>query len=255
MTSPIVSSRSLRSAPASNLVPTALWLLNRQLDIVWWFLGLVVVVFAVSLPAIGRAGEPLPLSIWEAFAGNGPGWFLMAMGATAVSTYLPTVVAHGVTRRRFALSTTLALAACAAVLAVVVVIGYQYETAVYRRVSWDHVLLGSHMFGSTDQLHLVMAEYWVRYLLFGLVGVLSGYGFYRVGGWWGTALLPLTTLLPLAIGSRLLGQGTEVLSVPEWLAYMSATPSGALLTIGFMAVLFVVIRALLATVPLRTTVT
>lgn len=236
------------------------WLLNRQLQIVWWFLGLVVLVFTFAYPLIGRAGGDLPFSIWESFAANGPGWFLLAMGSTAVTTYLPMLVANGLTRARFTLAAAIALAACALLLAAFVAAGFLYETYMFERLGWAHTLNGNHLFVSTSQVHLVVAEYAVRYLLFGLAGLLAGYAFYRVGGWWGTALLLFTVALPLGVGNALfdLQIGASAFSWSETgmrtvigLGVGAASGVGLALAFGFAIVLVAVSRALIATVPIR----
>lgn len=242
------------------LVPVARWLLQRQLAIVWWFLGLVVVVFGVAYPTIGRAGGDLPLSIWESFAANGPGWFVLAMGATAVTTYFPMVVANGMTRARFTYSAALAVAGCAAVLAVAIAVGFAYESSMYRVYGWEHVLNGDHLFTSTSQAHLIVAEYAVRYLLFGLVGLLAGYGFYRFGGWWGTALLLFTVVLPLGLGAALLDL-RPAKGILEWpdvglriatsLGMGAGSAAGLGLALVLEMILLLVTRALIATLPIR----
>lgn len=242
------------------LLAPARWLLNRQLQIVWWFLGLVFLVFVFAYPLIGRAGGDLPFSIWESFAANGPGWFVLAMGSTAVTTYLPMLVANGLTRARFTLAAALALAACALLLATVVAAGFLYEAYMFERLNWAHSFNGDHLFATTSQVHLVVAEYAVRYLLFGLSGLLAGYAFYRVGGWWGTALLLFTVALPLAVGNALLnlGIGEGSFSWAETgvrtatgLGVGAASGVGLALALAFGIVLVAVARALISTVPIR----
>ena len=255
----------LERAPAhkalrrSGVIPVARWLLGRQLEIVQWFLGLVVLVFGVAYPAIGRSGGELPLSIWESFAANGPGWFALAMGATAVTTYLPMIIANGMTRARFTASAALALAGCATLLAVVIAAGFNYESYMYRLYGWHHALNGSHVFASSSQVLLIVAEYAVRYLLFGLVGLLAGYGYYRVGGWWGTALLPVTVVLPLGVGAYLLDfqlvwttEQTGLLTrTGTALGFGAGNAAGLVLALVFCALLVFVTRAIMSTVPIR----
>ena len=241
------------------LLPSARWLLNRQLEIVRWFLGLVVLVFGLAYPLIGRSGGDLPFSIWESFAANGPGWFVLAMGATAVTAYLPMLVASGATRSRFTLAAALAIATCAFILAVLVAAGFVYETYMFESRGWSHALNGAHVFASTTQAHLVVAEYTVRYLLFGLAGLLAGFGFYRAGGWWGTGLLLFTVVLPLGVGNALLN--VRIGEPQTWadlgvgtatgLGVGSASAVGLGLALAFAVVLVVVARALMSTMPIR----
>lgn len=256
----------LERAPASSevrqpgLLAPARWLLNRHLGILWWFLGMVVLVFGFAYPAIGRSGATLPFSIWETFAANGPGWLILAMGATAVTTYLPMLVANGLTRGRFTLVATLALAGCALILAAVIAAGFVYESYMFGRSGWPHTLNGDHLFPTTSHVHLVVVEYAVRYLSYGLAGLLAGYGFYRAGGWWGTALLPFTVIVPLGVSSALfdLRVGGGAFSWAEagqrtalGLGVGGASGTGLALASAFAIVLLVVTMRLMSRLPIR----
>lgn len=254
MTASIDQAPPAGSVRPTDLIAPARWLLGRQLAITRWFIGLVAfVMFALAQPLIARFGGELGFSLWENFAANGPGWFLLAMGATAASQYLPVLVAQGVTRGRFAVAAALALAAGAVVLGVMVALGFMVEAWLYARSGWEYNLLQGHLFDSYSQLPIVVAEYAVRFLLFGVVGLLIGYGYYRVGGWWGTLLLLFTLIVPLAFGIILLSQEVTAFN-SGWQVLGEVTATGLGLTLLYTLVLVVVARALLATVPIRTKV-
>lgn len=241
------------------LLPPARWLFRRQLEIVIWFWALVLLVFGIAFPAISRAGGDLPFSIWENFAAHGPAWFVFSIGATAVTGFLPMMVASGMTRARFTLATTLSIVACALLMAALVAAGFRYEEYAFGAFGWQHSYNGAHVFASSAQVHLVVAEYLVRYLLFGIIGLLAGHGFYRAGGWWGTALLAFTVVLPLGIGSALLnvttGRGQTLTELAQTaatgLGVGAASPMGLGLTLAYAVALVIVARALLSTVPIR----
>lgn len=245
-----LTARSIGTVSAAGALPTARWLFGRLVNIGKWFVAIVLVAFILVPPLINALGGRLELSVWEMFATNGPGWFSLAMGATLVANYLTVVVAQGVTRGRFALASALAIALFAALLAVVVWFGYALESFYFDRFQWPYALVGEHLFTAVPQGFLVIVEYAVRHILFALVGMVIGYGYYRVGGVWGTILLPLTLVVPLAAGIVILG-------LPGFTALLSfggisgATPSGTLLALPYFVVLLVVCRYLLSTVPIR----
>lgn len=247
------SAKNASLQPLSVLAP-ARWLAARQLDKAVWFMAIVAVVFGVALSAIGA---DIPFSLWENFVASGPAWFTLAMGATAVSSYLAVVVAQGQTRGRFVAAATMALAALAAVLSLLVLLGFGVESMLNTRLGWQMALVGDHTFDARSDVLLVFAEYFVRYLLFGLVGILAGYGFYRVGGWWGTLLLLVTAVLPLGLGNILMVQEFEIVRQGfasmnfVWVGVTTATSAGLGLTLVFEALLFMVCYLLLKTVPIR----
>ena len=253
------ASYDLSAQPAAvqpnNLLAPARWLTARHLDKALWFTGIVVVIFGVVLTAIGA---DISFSLWENFVSSGPAWFTLAMGATAVTSFLPVLVAQGQTRGRFVAAAALALAALAVLLSIFVLVGYGAESLLNERLGWSMALVGEHTFDSRSQIFLVFSEYFVRYLLFGLVGILAGYGFYRAGGWWGTLLLLLTAALPLGLGNILLVQEFEIIRQGfasmtfVWVGLTTATVAGLGLTLAFELVLFFVCYALLRTVPIRT---
>lgn len=238
-----------------NLLAPARWLAARQLYKALWFTGIVAVIFGVALTAIGA---DIPFSLWENFVSSGPAWFTLAMGATAVSSYLPVMVAQGQARGRFVAAATLALVALAAVLSLLALAGFGVESLLNERLGWSMALVGDHTFDTRSQVFLVFSEYFVRYLLFGLVGILAGYGFYRFGGWWGTLLLLFTAALPLGLGNILLVQEFAIIRQGfasmtfVWVGLTTATVAGIGLTIVFELLLFFVGYVLLKTVPIRT---
>lgn len=247
---------STQSAPdrAGSILAPARWLAARQLDKAVWFMAIVALVFAVALTAIGA---DIPFSLWENFVASGPAWFTLAMGATAVSSYLSVLVAQGQTRGRFVAAATLAIAALAAVLSLFALLGFGVESLLNVGFGWQLALVGDHTFAARSDVLLIFAEYFVRYLLFGLVGILAGYGFYRAGGWWGTLLLLVTAVLPLGLGNILLVQELEIVRQGfasmnfVWVGATTATIAGLGLTLVFEVLLFLACYLLLKTVPLR----
>lgn len=245
-----MTARSAAPAAPAGVVAPARWLFGRLVSIGKWFVAIALLSFLLVPPLINAFGGSLALSIWEMFATNGPGWFSLAMGATLVANYLTVIVAQGVTRGRFALASTLAIAAFAMLLALFVWLGYGLESIYFQRFQWPHALLGEHLFTDVSQGLLVIAEYTVRHILFALVGMIVGYGYYRVGGVWGTFLLPVTLVLPLAIGVIILGLPglTAVFTLG---GISGARPTGVGLLVPYFVVLVAMGRYLLMTVPMK----
>lgn len=229
------------------------WLFGRLFNIGKWFIGIVTILFVIVPPLINALGGRLELSIWEQFSTNGPGWFALAMGATVVSNYLTVVVAQGVTRARFAIAAGLAVASLSLLLALFIWCGYLLEYGYFQLFQWQHALVGQHLFTDVWQGHLVVAEYAVRNTLFALVGMIIGYGYYRVGGMWGTALLPLTLAVPLAAGLTILGL-PGLTAVLTFGGVTGMTPMGAVTVLPYLALLLLIARFLLTTLPIKTKV-
>lgn len=238
---------------ASTVTPTARWLFGRLVNIGKWFAAIVSIVFVLVPPLINALGGRLEFSIWEMFSTNGAGWFALAMGATLVANYLTVVVAQGVTRGGFALAAGLAITALSLLLALFIWLGYLLESGYFGLFQWQHALLGQHLFTDVGQGLLVLAEYAVRHVLFALVGMIVGYGYYRFGGVWGTALLPLTLVVPLAAGVAILGLPglTAVLTLG---GVAGATPLGTALSLPYFVLLLIIARYLLTTLAVKTKV-
>ena len=248
-----LTTRSASQTVPAGVIAPARWLFGRLVNIGKWFVAIVLLSFLLVPVLVNAFGGSLQLSIWEMFATNGPGWFSLAMGATLVANYLTVMVAQGVTRGRFALAAALAIAAFAVLLALFVWLGYGLESFYFQRFQWQHDLLGEHLFSELSQGLLVTVEYSLRHVLFALVGMIVGYGYYRFGGVWGTFLLPFTLVVPLAIGITILGlPGLTV--VFTFGGISGVTPVGAGLVVAYFVVLLSVCRYLLMTLAIKTKV-
>lgn len=230
---------------------TARWLFGRLLVIFTWFAGLIaLVVMFIAPPVLARYQQDLTFSIWESFAGNGPAWFLYALGITCVQ-YLPVLISQGVTRTNHARATVLALAGISLAAAALLGAGYAAEAAWYERLGMTPTLRGAHAFTTTSQLHLVVLEYWAHAMLFALAGMLTGYTYYRFNGWLATAMLPLSTILPLGIGITLLSTDTSALSATWGWGPHTATIIGVVLLLLFEVTLVFVCARVASYVPVR----
>lgn len=212
----------------ATVTAVTLWALRRYATILAWFAGIAALIVGVVMtPVLLRYQPDLQFSIWENFAAGGPSWFSLALGVMAVQ-YLPTLVAHGVTRTRYVLATGLALALIALLAGVLVAAGYAVEARLYERIGMEPTLQGEHAFAVPSQYVLVIVETAVRSLLFGLTGLLIGLTYYRFGGWLGTALLLVSCALPLSVGGTLLAQEPGALGF-AWPGITNATMLGLVL--------------------------
>lgn len=245
--------RVTRAQPAP-LAAVTLWTLRRYTTILAWFAGIAALIVAAVMTPLLQVYQPdLRFSLWENFAAGGPSWFSLGLGAMAVQ-YLPTLVAQGVTRRRYVLAAGLALGVITLVTGVLVAAGYAAEARLFERVGLEPILRGEHVFEHTSQHLLVVAEAAVRSLLFGLTGLLIGLAYYRFGAWLGTALLLVTCVLPLSVGGSLLAQEVGALGF-AWPGITNATMIGLGLLALFNLLLLWACAAFGTTLNMRTKAT
>lgn len=159
--------------------------------VVLWLLfaaGVAVLVGSVAIFSTIR------ISGWEQ-AAQVPRWFMGVTGVYLTWSSLPLYVAHGYTRREFAVQAPAVIAATTTTVALLMTVGYAIETAVYGVAGWPQTLTRAHLFDSPDQLLLVFAEFWLVLGVWALAGALLGAGFYRNEGGLGLLLLPVALLM------------------------------------------------------------
>lgn len=117
-------------------------------------------------------------------------WFVGGMGVYLAAVYLPLYVTHGRTRRETAVDLALFAGIYAALVAVLVTIGFAIEGLVYGVAGWSQGLDGVHLFDSLDQYHLVLLEFAIVMAVWVSAGAMMGAAFYRHAGL-GTALIPV----------------------------------------------------------------
>ena len=229
------------------LAPAEAVLTRRLMYEMWkvarWFWPVAVLV-AVLIEAIIASVAPITQSAWE-YAAQWPRWWLFSMGITLIVTYLPVVVAHGVTRRAALRALATSAVLVAATWATFMVIGHIVERFVYGRLGWPDTLTTPHLFSNGYQVLPVFTEYSVIFLAYLVSGGLIGAGYYRWGGIRGTLLLPLG-LLPVAAVESLLatgwyGAGLQELSFSRPPAAVLVIASAVALGLGWLA-LYLVLR-------------
>jgi len=178
--------------------------------------------------ATHRWGE-LDHSVWV-IAGLPVSIYLFVLGILAPATLLMPLVAHGVTRRAFAVASGVATLVLGAGAGLYMVVGFLAERAAYAAVGGSAALQEPHLFDTTGQLHLVFAEYSLLAAAYLVAGWLIGIGYQRFG-WLGGTIGVLPALLPFAAVEFALGLGPPEPSRPT-----ADLPVGAGLLLAMVAV-------------------
>jgi hypothetical protein len=153
-------------------------------------------IFAVIVAAVGVAMAGLGAvtgSVWEP-AARIPRWFAAAVGASLTWSSLPVYLAHGYTRREFAMQMPVFIVGFAAALAVLMTIGFAIETLVFRAAGLPSALSTPHLFTSPGQLPLVFVEFLLLLPVWTVAGALLGAAFARNTGL-GALLIPAALVM------------------------------------------------------------
>jgi hypothetical protein len=156
----------------------AVWTLIRfyRTGALWWA-GVVAVGFLLIGLGIHIWGEP-DRSIW-AYTGEPVRWVTFVMGLLVVPGLFRAMVAHGVTRRTFAIASGIAIGMFAVAVALYAVVGFLVERALYAAADTPTTVEAPHLFDSSGQLHLIFAEYALATAVYLVAGWLIGVGFQR----------------------------------------------------------------------------
>ncbi len=162
-----------------------------------WFWAAAVLLWIVSIVLISRYGE-LEYSVWE-FAGlSWTRWVQFAAGCVLAYSTFPVLVALGLTRRRVAQGSVVAIVVLAVMGAAVVTAIYGAELIAFGIADADLALSERHLFDGAGQLWWVAVESLLVYAVYMASGWFVGLVFYR----WGTVvglLLTVPGLLPLVV--------------------------------------------------------
>jgi hypothetical protein len=178
----------------------------RQMLVGYWIVMLVA--FLVVGLVIELATSGVTSSMWD-YGTQSPKYFSLAIGVTLTPAYLALLVAHGVTRRMYAVASGIYLTGAAAATSIVWVLAYRAEHALYAWQGWPDQLTNPHLFTSTSQVGLVFTEFFLLILSHEVTGWLLGITFVRLGFWRGLMMLPLALIPAVA---------AEFLLVAQWLA-------------------------------------
>ncbi|QNE18791.1 hypothetical protein F1D05_13870 [Kribbella qitaiheensis] len=168
----------------------------------------MIVSFTIGGLITQYVGGGLDHSMWD-YGTQSPKYFSAAIGITLTPALFTLMIAHGVTRRMFAIASGVLLVGTAAGIALLWVLVYQVERVIYTWAGLTQALENPHLFTKTSQVGLIFTEFFLLIVSHEVAGWLLGIGFYRFGFWKGLALLPLG-VLPAA--------AAEFLLVAQWIA-------------------------------------
>jgi len=214
--------------------------------LLWAGFWLLVTAVTVVLGLTGR----LTQSAWEV-ASQLPRWYALFVGVALVREFLPMYLAHGQTRRRFAVDGAITVTLFAPFLAALLTVSYLLESVLYGLAGWPQALTRPHLFTEPTQVPLVFAEHLLEFAAWIPAGAFMGAAFYRFRG---------NGLLSVPVGVALIITSYATMGVQPWvpllLDRLSFDPPDTLLTpvlggLGVFLVGLLLTWSIIRDVPLR----
>jgi len=202
----------------------------------WVWLGFVLFAVGITRSNVSTVG------VTESVVGSlsiTPRNFLFAFAITVLAVWFVPHVASGRTRRALVTASAAAVSVAAAGYAVLLTVAFQVERPVYEANGWPLVIRTGHVFGSGDQVGLVLLESFVIAAAVGFAGLAVAAGYRRFGGVRGTLALAFTATPMLAASALLelrasagIGEalGVDGLSAPVTLVAIAALGAVSLAT-------------------------
>lgn len=152
--------------------------------------GVVVAGIVVSIAWQGEVTG----SIWEASVNAVP-WYAAFMAGYTFYQVVPMLIANGRTRREASIDAGQVIGAQAVVMALLLVLGYLIEWAVYRWQGWPTEISGAHFFTRHSQVGTIFWESLLTIAVWSALGAFVGASFYRydLQGWF--AVIPAALIL------------------------------------------------------------
>lgn len=159
-----------------------------------WAVAIVIVMLSVIV--ISRFRE-ITVSGWDVASGAAP-WYVAFIGGYLLHTVLPIHIAHGRTRRDFAIEALIFGAVFVTVAAVLITLGFVLEHGLYALNDWSREKPAGHLFSSYTAYGTILAEYWLTLSVWTVVGAFVGAAIYRApdAGW--LSIIPAIGLVALA---------------------------------------------------------
>ncbi|CAN5640114.1 hypothetical protein BH23DEI1_BH23DEI1_11680 [soil metagenome] len=218
----MTSSRSTHPRPTPQRVAVAV-LMTSLGRVLVWFVPIVLAVPIVLYALIAALGGELDGSgVMMGVANNAPAWFLFAMGASLTTQYLPVNVAHGMTRRSLATALSWTFLAAAALLALVLPIGFVIEAWVFEAYGWTREA-GIGLASPLGGLGALIVDAFLRFAAMASIGALAAITYYRCGAWWGSLAALATVGAPGAIVIYLSGDLGAWVAPSVAMAVLAAT--------------------------------
>jgi hypothetical protein len=171
-------------------------LLEDQLGLaVLSWLGLVL--FSMAVVTVVSSFRDIVISGWEVATGIVP-WYAAFIGGYVLHTVLPLHIAHGRTRRDFAIEAVIFGGVFTTVVALLVTLGFAIEQGVYAIAGWSRGTPDDHLFASYTEYGMIVAEYWLTVLVWTAAGAFVGASVYRPSGLSWFALAPALGLVAIS---------------------------------------------------------
>ena len=215
--------------------------------LLWAAFWVVVTLITVVLGLMGR----LTHSGWEV-AAQLPRWYALFVGVALIREFMPMYIAHGRTRRRFAVDGLITVTLFAPFLAALVTLSYLLESVLYGLAGWPQALTRLHLFTEPTQLPLVFAEYLIEFAAWIPAGALMGAAFYRFRGNGLVVAIPAGALL-IITSYAAMGVQPQVPFLFTWLSFDA--PGTPLVTVtgglGVFLAGLLLTWAIIRDIPLR----
>ncbi|OLT48620.1 hypothetical protein [Cellulosimicrobium sp. CUA-896] len=169
-----------------------------------WFWAIALAVGGIIVAAQSRAGD-VDVSALNGPAGSAK-FFLFVMGIVLPLTLVVVHLASGGTRRSFLHGTVAGAAVVGVTFGLVAALLAWAERWLYDRLGWQTAWPHGQLYDDGSQFGLVLLVQTVFCVVYYLSGTTIALGYYRTGGWLGTALLPLA-LVPVALSELVLQSG------------------------------------------------
>ncbi|WP_127130685.1 hypothetical protein [Georgenia sp. SYP-B2076] len=227
----------------------ARWQLRSQAAVGAWLWATMAVAATVVVGLLSRFAD-VEVSIFQ-FSRHGALWTGFAMAVIFCTAGLAAHVASGLTRAAFVRATVVVGVVVGVVYALLAGIGLELEGLVYGANGWSHVGSGGgvdpqHGFDPPSGLGVVPGLA-LSFVAGQLSGLLVGMAYYRLGGWWGTVVLPLTLAPIYLVGSPSLTTGQLQLLAPLDLS----APAAAIVSVAVLAAAALAYYLLARHVPIR----
>lgn len=157
--------------------------------------GLIVTVMAVVTGV--SFFRDIVVSGWEIAAGIVP-WYAAFIGGYVLHTMLPLHIAHGRTRRDFAIEAAIFGGIFTIVVALLTTLGFLIEQGVYAIAGWSRGTPDNHLYASYTDYATIFAEYGLTILVWTAAGAFVGASIYRSSelGWF--SLVPGLGMVAIA---------------------------------------------------------
>ncbi|HEX5165444.1 MAG TPA: hypothetical protein VFV93_08625 [Thermomicrobiales bacterium] len=195
---------------AQRELPPPNWTFPRKmLEAHLWMVGLfwLALLVLVAAIAVGNAiWASVNGSFWDDAVSSLPQWAIAVGSGYLAYNFLPAMIALGRTRREFGRQALAYSIFFSVVLALLVVVGFLLEKGLYAVMDWPQGIDNGHIYSTSSQIHLIFAEYLIRFLVWSAAGFAIGAGFYRSEGAGGIALA--LGWIPVAVTEFLIGTQT-----------------------------------------------